>query len=1024
MKSLFKQNGWGLHVFGEFWGKVVLSLLILTVYTMSAKASPPIDRQQKDAKKKYVVSGLVKDENDETLPGVTISLKGNPSLGTTTDMNGKFTWEIYQNDDFPVLVFSYVGMEKQEYKLKKTDTKNLNIVMKYDNTTMKDVVITGFGNKSKNSYTGSAASVTGEELKMAGSRNLLSSLSALVPGMKIADNLDMGSNPNALPEMYIRGRSSFDGASSVPTFIVDNVEVDLQYVFDMDINTVENITVLKDASASALYGSKAANGVVVITTKPLKAGKLQVSYNGDFGLSVPDLSDYNLLNATEKLEYERLAGLYTSTGESQYLLDNTYNEIYKRVKAGVNTDWLSKPLRNSIVQNHSINIEGGDRFVRYGVTGRYGNEQGVMKGSKRDRYSFAFKLSYSKGDQFFISNTTTISAVNNKESPYGTFGDYTKLNPYDPVYLEDGSLNKTLSYDAANPLYEATLSSFDRGEDFYINSVLNLRFQMTKDFRIEGQYSLRKDKNDTEKFTSPDSNEFKDMTDFSEKGSYEIGNTKKMTHNGRLMLSYNKIFEEGTLLSVSGGGTVESSNSNSNGYKGIGILSDRLAHPSFATKYPESEYPSGSQDLYRSLGLFATANLIYRDRYFVDGSFRYEGSSKFGKDKRYAPFWSVGGGWNIHQEKFMKSLPVERLKLRASVGYTGNTSFSPYQAMTTYHYVSDLGYSKGIGTVPITIGNPNLEWERTITYNAGLDVEMFSKRFELTFDAYKKVTDGLLLDVTKAPSVGVSTAKENVGKMQNIGLELSATVVPIRQKDWNWALRLTLQHNKNKIVKISNALKALNEQLNADPDKTLPPPLYEEGQSTTAVKAVKSGGIDPLTGQEIYFDLNGNPTFIYNYWDKCILGDTEPSVEGTIGSYLTYKGFSLNLLFGYSLDATVYNQTLVTRVEGTNPKFNADKRVFTGRWRNPGDHAKYKDIADTTVPKVTSRFIEDESYLKMTNMTLGYEFPENIYSKMKLRRLRLEFKMNDVFRISTVKQERGLSYPYAWSYDFSISTAF
>ena len=982
-----------------------------------------ISPKPEEKAKRWRISGTVKDDKGEPMVGVTVFLKGT-TIGTATDPAGKFNLNFLKKDSVTV-VFSFIGMKTQERLIKDTLVTDMMVTMVPEVDELHEVVVTGFGNKSKNSYTGSATSISREQLMSAGSKNLLTSLAAFVPGMQVVANNERGSDPNTRPEILIRGRSSFEGSSNVPTFIVDGAEVNLDYVFDMDINDVENVTVLKDASASALYGAKASKGVVVITTKPLKEGKMRVSYSGTFRASIPDLSDYHLLNAAEKLEYERRARLYIDTEKEQYKLDELYNEKFQRVKEGVNTDWKSKPLRNAFTQNHNISIAGGDEYVRYSMTARYGSDQGVMKESKRDRYSFGFKLSYNKQDKVYVSNIMTITSVNNVESPYGSFSQWTALNPYDRAYLPDGSINLDLSYidpNAPIPLHEVSLGSYNKGEQFYLNNVLDIKIELLKDFRIEGQLSLNKSKNDTEVFVSPLSNRFKGKS-ASESGSIEISNTKSMDYSGRLMLSYNKMFGPGTLLSLLAGGTIQSTESNSNGYRGIGIFSDKLAHPAFATKYPEGEAPSGSQDISRTMGVFMNANMIYDDRYFLDASIRYEGNSKFGSEQRYAPFWSVGAGWNIHKEKFMQSLRAERLKLRGSIGYTGNASFSPYQAMTTYKYDSQLDYGEGIGAVPMAIGNPDLKWERTLTYNAGLDVVFFSRRLDMSVDYYYKLTDDLLLDVAKAPSVGTITAKENLGKIANTGIEVQARVEVLRNKNWNWALSVTMQHNRNKIKKISNALNVMNDSLNAK-KTVMPPPVYEEGQSTSAVKAVKSGGIDPATGMEIYIDKQGNPTFVYDYWDKRVYGDSDPDVSGTFNSYLNWKGVSLNMLFQYSLGATIYNRTLVTRVEGANPKKNADRRVLESRWSKVGDRVKYKDIADASIPEITSRFIRDEYYLNMSSLSVAYDFTSRFCSKLYLSRLRVEFLMNDLFRISTIKQERGLDYPFARSFEFSISAAF
>ena len=977
-------------------------------------------QEQQQSPKERKITGKVTDEEGMPLPGVTVLIKGT-QLGTATDGDGNYQLTVPAQGH--ALVFTMVGMETREETI--GERSEINVTMVADVNEMKEVVVTGYGNKSIASFTGAAQTVTKDQLLRAGTKNILSSLQAFVPGMLLVTNNARGSDPNTRPEILVRGRSSFTSGSSMPTFIVDGAEVSADYVFDMDINDVESATVLKDASASALYGAKAANGVIVITTRPMKAGKMKVSYSGIFSLTVPDLSDYHLLNAEEKLEYEYLAGLYTSQeglSDEQYSMDERYNEIYQRIREGVNTDWLSYPLRNAFVNNHNVTVYGGDHYVRYNLGVRYGNDRGVMKDSERKRYSLSFKLSYSKDDLIFIQNYATITSVNNVESPYGSFSQYVEQNPYDRAYNLDGSLNNDLTYGKLNPLYEASLGSYNKGENFNINDVFDIKVQLIEGLRLEGSFSLTKYKNNTEVFLSPDSKEFNDVP-ASEAGSITVSNSNSIDYQGKLLLTYNKMFGEGTLLSLIAGGNLQSSNSNSNGYTGIGIFSDRLAHPSFASQYPSESSPTGSQDISRSLGGFINVNTIYKDRYFADFSIRYEGSSKFGSDQRYAPFWSVGVGWNIHKEKFFNAASTDRLKLRASVGYLGNASFSPYQAITTYEYNSDYVYDNGIGATPITIGNPDLKWERTLNWNVGLDVNLFNNRLDMTIDYYKKITDNLLLSVTKAPSVGVGEATENIGKIDNTGIEFRTRVIALRNQDWDWSLSLTASHNKNKIRQISNSLKAQNEKNNAEKSRQ-PQPVYEEGQSISAIKAVQSGGIDPATGKEVYIGKDGRPTFTYDYNDKIVFGDSDPKVYGIFSSYLTYKGISLDFMLEYKLKSTVYNETLVTRVEGANPQNNADHRVFDSRWKKPGDYVKYKDIADQAIPEQTSRFIEDEYTLSMRSLSLAYDFAPEIYQKLRLSRLRVEFMTNDLFHWSTVKQERGFDYPFARSFQFSISATF
>ena len=967
------------------------------------------------------INGTVTDRKGEPLPGVNILRKGFKG-GYITDVDGKFT--IMNASDTEVLTFSFIGFETKQLSVKKR--QSLKVVLQESISEIGEVVITGFIAKEKSSYTGSQTTVTRDQLLSVGTKNVLESIQAFVPGMNIVANNDFGSDPNARPEINIRGRASFEGAANLPLFIVDGARVSLDFIYDMDLNDIETITVLKDASASALYGATASAGVIVITTKSLEGGALKFSYNGTFRASMPDLGAYNLLSSAQKLEYERLAGVYTDKdgGSDQYKLDEQYAKRFETVRSGVDTDWLAMPLRNSISQNHSLSIYGGDENARYNAGIRYGNESGVMKQSGRERLSSFFKLSYNKEQVFYISNTSNVYMVKSTDSPYGSFSQYVGLNPYDTPYDENGELLKKLSHDIYNPIYEASIGNFSNAEQFYVMNTTDIRLWLDK-FRVDGSFSFTKHKDDSQRFSSPFSrNQMAEVSDPSMRGSMSENQIKSTRYSGKLMVSYNRNLTDKLFLSTTGGTNIEAFDQNMVSYQSVGFFSDKLAHPSFAARYPLAGAPVGGDEIDRSVGFFVNANAIHDNKYFLDFIYRYEGSSKFGKDSRFAPFWSVGAGWNIHNEKFMEGKNIETLKLRASIGYLGNVAFSPYQSMTTYTYGAGYNYVKGIGAVPITIGNPLLKWERTLNSNVGLDLTFFKRRLDLTVDAYVKNTDNLLLDVTKAPSVGVSTARENIGAIQNIGVEFQTRVVPIRTNYWHWSLSLNYSYNQNKIKKISDALRNLNKENMDRTDVLAPLPIYEEGQSLTAVKVVPSAGIDPATGQEIFIKADGSYTFVYDARDRVTFGDSSPFAYGSLGSFLTYKQYSVNFIFSYSLGGLIYNQTLASRVEGSNPKYNADERVFNDRWKEPGDNAKYKDIANQDMPMQTSRFVETDNYLDLRSLSFAYEFNPSQLKGFSINRMRLEMMTNDLFHISSVKRERGLAYPYSRSFEVSLRVSF
>ncbi|OFO57459.1 SusC/RagA family protein [Porphyromonas sp. HMSC077F02] len=994
---------------------LLLLLLPISLHASSSvlPTSEELTELQTDGKK--VVKGVVLDDLGEPLPSVGIRIKGMKGAWGT-NASGRF--EIPVTKERVIMTFSFVGFKTVEQEVKAG--AEVTIQLEEDVDLLDEVVVTGYMTKNKSSFTGSQTTVDKKQIMSIGTKNILQSLEAFVPGMVTMENSSMGSNPNAQQEINIRGRATFEGKANMPVFVVDGSIVSSEFVFDMDMNEVESVTVLRDASATALYGAKGSAGVIVITTRALEGGKLKLRYNGTIRTSFPDLSDYHLLNASQKLEYERLAGLYNDANpERRYELDKKYAALATEVARGVDTDWLAKPLRVGVSQNHNINVDGGDDYARYSLGLRYGKDAGVMKGSGRDRLNFTFNLSYSRENLFFISNLARVSFVNSYDSPYGDFTNFVNANPYDSPYDQTGELRQLLNHNLRNPLYEASVGNKSNSSNFDFFNTTTLRVWLG-DFRIDGDATFQRGRSNSLRFVSPRSGEFATTKNLSQRGRLSETFRRSTDFAAKLLLSYNKNVIDDLFLSVMGGSNIEYRSSQLSSYSSIGYFSEKLADPGFSSGYSAGSRPVSSDEIVTGVGFFVNLNTIYKERYFLDFIYRYEGSSLFGKNTRFAPFWSAGAGWNIHKEPFMEGVNVDLLKLRVSTGYLGNVSFSPYQALTTYQYGERFTYVKGAGSVPITIGNPDLKWERTMNNNLGLDLNIFNGRWDMSLDLYWKITDNLLLDVTKAPSVGVQTAKQNVGEIENKGIELSTRVVPIRTKDWNWTLSLTASHNRNKIRKISNALKAQNEKNMEKNEAGKPLPIYVEGESLTTLKVVPSAGIDPATGKEIYIKRDGSLTFDYDPRDKITVGDSSPVVSGMMSSYLTYKGFSLTAGLRYQLGAMDYNTTLASRVEGADPRKNADERVFNDRWTKPGDKASYKDIADSRVPMQTTRFVSMHNFLELSTLSLAYDFKPIDLKYFNIRNLRLELMANDIFHYSSIKQERGLSYPYARSVEMTI----
>lgn len=983
-----------------------------------------------------VAAGVVVDKKTgEPIISANVAVWAGGKLltGTSTDFDGKFRI-ISPVSDFELRI-SFIGYREVVVSSRSDKLENLHVELVEEENTLNDVVITGFVTKNKETFTGSVTEMSGVELRKVSGTNLISAISALTPGMSMVENSSQGSNPNHTPELVLRGMSSFSNSGqqvNQPTIILDGTEITMQDLYDLDINEVDKITVLKDASATALYGSKAANGVIVITRKPILESTLRVQYNFTGNLQVPMLGDYNVLNASEKLEYERLAGLYDAKGAVnpvtglplQYEYDELYNQRYKAIAAGQNSDWLSQPARTALSQDHSLRVYGGASNLRYELTGRIGDTKGVMKGDYRKRYSIGFKLDYYINNSVTISNRTTYQEIDVKNTPYGSFSQYVQMNPYDKMYNEDGTPNTNLSWDINNPLYEASLGSFSKSGERTLTNSTDFRWDISKMFLLTGRFNISSSAGSSDIFTSPKSLVYKNVTDLAKKGQYTKGSTNSSSYNGNLVGTFNKFFKDESLISLSVGWEINHAESSSETLQAIGFFNDHLSYIGNAAGYPTDSKPYGSQAETADVGFFTTGNLSWRNRYFVDATWRTTGSSQFGENNRYGHFWSGGLGWNIMNEPFMKKVKknFDVFKLRGSMGYTGKVSFSPFQAMTMYQYLNDYEYKNGIGAIPVTIGNVDLTWERTMNYNIGIDLSMFDRRLNLVVDAYIRNTTDLLLDKAKAPSTGVTTAKSNLGELQNKGIEFQLDGYIFRSNDFYWRLATTGYMNRNKITKINNALEEINKENQENADFYLTPlPQYAEGESVTALKLVRSAGIDPATGKEIYIKRNGERTFVYDPADKVLIGDTEPSYNGTFSTNLYWKGFSVYALFNFRLGAWVYNTTRASKVEGADPKFNADQRVFDDRWKQPGDHALYKDIADTSRPEQTDRFAEEENTLTLGSLNFSYEFSDKFCNRLKLRNLRLGVNFTDILRLSTVKIERGTDYLYSQGFEFYLN---
>ncbi len=1028
------------------------------------KNSSFISPQQQNMR---TVKGTVKDVKGDSFPGATVQVKGT-TLGVVTDIDGNFSLTIPANPN-TVLVISFVGMKTQEVKAGNAST--FNIILEEDTQTLEQVVVNGVFERKANTFTGSVKTIGNEELKRVGNSNVLQSLKNLDPSILFIDNMALGSDPNAVPEMVLRGKSSinmeetdlkasYGNDPNAPLFVLDGFEVSIQKIMDLDMDRVESMTILKDASAKAIYGSKAANGVIVIELKKNPSGDLRVTYRGSIDIEAPDLSSYDLCNAAEKLEIEKEFGMYDdeeANYDNQRMAQKIYNQKLSAVVSGINTDWLSKPVRLGVGTKHGVSVELGDRELRTIIDLSYNNIKGVMKGSDRTNISGGVSLSYRR-EKFLFRNQSTLTSNVANDSPYGTFGEYAKLNPYYTPYDQYGQLSenivphldpgnsvmvnnwyKDIEFQA-NPLYNAQLNTLLQKKYIDFTNNFEVQWFAFTGMKITGRLGFSEKRSREDTFYPANHLKFRNMTEEDQyrKGSYRLLNGEESNLDGKIDVQYNKEFLPGHTIYANAGFNLGQKKYLTNEHNAEGFPSDKMNDIIFARQYVEDSKPKGTESTTREVGYYLSLNYSFDNRLNFDGTFRQSASSQYGADSRWGEFWSIGTSWNLHNETWLKDKGVSQLRLRATVGSTGSQSTAAYNAIASYEYFLNSHYNNLLGAQLKSMKNETLKWQQKMEYNFGLDFN-FKNRYSMSLEYYLQTTNNTVNPIDLLPSTGFNSVQENIGKVENKGIDFSLSAIAWQRPADRSFLRFSvmMSHNKNKLKEISEAMKSYNQQQSAlATSGNKPLNKYYDGVSMDAIWAVPSLGIDPATGQEIYLvtDENGNPyrTFTYDGNKQIVCGDALPKINGNAGISFEYKGIGINAVCTYRWGAKMYNSTLVSKVENADLNGNVDRRIFTGRWRKAGDISPYKALgkvyvasqdemaSPTTYP--TTRFVQKNNELTISSIQLSYDFfRHDFVKKMGMERIVLRCTVNELHKFSSIKVERGTDYPFARKFNFELA---
>ncbi|GAB3994218.1 TonB-dependent receptor [Spirosoma daeguense] len=953
--------------------------------------------QGKTFQQAIVAKGTVTSESGEALPGVTIAVKGT-TIGTTTNETGQYSLSLPNRD--VVLVFSSVGYEKQDVAVGNQTT--INVTLKADMKALNEVVVVGYGTQQRKDLTGSVGSVKGKELENLPVRGPLEALQGRVAGVQIVQN---SGSPGAAPNVRIRGVTSLN-AGNDPLYIVDGVPItgDISVVNPNDIASME---VLKDASATAIYGARGANGIIIVTTKRGKSGKTSFNLNAYTGI-MDVRRQIPMLDAAQERDYILNANALAGTAEVRLGLDT----LFRNGVAVYNTNWQDEIYRQGVVSNYELSLRGGNDKTTYVASLGYFNQKGVVISSGFDTYRGRFSIDHQASARFKTGANILLSTAKRDRVPEGDDNNAVITNamrmlPFSPVYNRDGSYTFVDQIQRPNPVGLANLTSwftvnnrlvgniygdYDIWKGLSLRSTLNIDYSGTRDERftpssIQGGAARPATASYGDVFTWVNENTLNYTRSFGK-------------HSVTGLLGYS--VQESKIFNLSAAG-------NQGATDNITTL-NAAATPTGA---------SSSKSSWSLISYYARLNYSFNDKYLLAATLRRDGSSRFGADKRYGLFPSVSAGWRISEESFMRNLTfINDLKLRASIGVVGNQSISDFGAQGLYSTGSNYVGKAGIALSAIP--NPNLSWESTTQSDIGIDLSIFNNRVQITADAYLKRTNDLLLSVNLPTTTGFTSALQNVGDTQNKGLEFSISSQNITSAGdgFKWNSGFNISFNRNKILTLSNN-NADIIQTSADATffSTSPIGIGRVGQPigifygyvytgrvyATSEEAKSANmrdgsptGAFYVAGDMIYRDLNGDG--VINDNDRAVIGDANPKFIAGLTNTFSFKNFDLSIFLQSSYGNDIFNQTR----QSSNRSFvyNAATTEVLRSWRKEGDITDVPRGAPSTIGRngfASNRWIEDGSYLRVKTATLGYTVPAALLKRIRVDNARVYISGQNLF---------------------------
>lgn len=891
------------------------------------------------------VKGVVYEKTTHSpIPGVSVFIKGNTSHGSISDVNGAFSLKADAGD---IILFTFIGMKTQEIPVAniKSDSP-LKIYLEEAQEKLDEVVVIGYGTRKKGSITGTVSVVEAKKLETVPVASFDQALQGQAPGIQVLSN---SGQPNASADIMIRGVNSIN-AGSAPLFIIDGMEVSSSVFSTIPASDIANVSILKDASSTAIFGARATNGVIIITTKSGRMGdQAKINVRAQWGISSLARDNWDLMNTKEKLDYEEEIGLHAN------------DPNWKRSDwENVNVDWRDAVFNdNAFMQSYELSVSGGTSKSRYYISGNFHDQEGVAYKTSFQRYSVRANIETQANDWFKIGANTSLSyreAQGTEENEYYVntpLGAVQYMNPYWDYRgrHEDGSWN---GGNFENPLeYMDNNNKTSNAAKVLLSGFIQLT--PLKDLNIKSQGGVDFTDQRTSVFANPDY--------IANKGEGVAGEAFYRDYRLLLTNTIDYQFNIGELHNIRllAGQEANYYQGSNFGATAFGLTDKRLLEFGLGTSWKNG---SSTKTETTFLSYFGRVEYNYNDKYFADVTYRRDGSSRFGKNSKFGNFWSIGLMWNFQKETFFDKIGWLTMgQTSLSVGTQGNSSISNYAHLTTVS--AGASYNNVNGILP-SIGNEDLTWEKTRTIDWGIKLG-FLNRYHLNVNYYHKLTSDMLMQIPYSMTSGFAKGWGNAGEMTNAGVEVELNADIIQAKGFTWNVSVNFAHNKNEIKKLYHGEKEYTEA-NSGIKHVVGRPLGE-------FELVRWAGVNPLNGDALWYTKDGEITNVFSESDAVLTGKTYFAPwTGGFSTSLDYKGLTLSAQFSWVAKRYMYNNDrMLAESNGRDASTQQSKKLLYDRWKQPGDIAKIPRHG--IAPQMDDRFLEDASFLRLKNVMLAYTLP-------------------------------------------------